>query len=188
MSYLIQNRLAGSLVIEDISITLNAGESKLISDQVYNSSKKIKIYEQKKWVTSQPRSSTAHFTPYQITASPVTAPPPPPSVVVPPPPPPPPPVAPQPPVIQSPSPTTPHSEIALQGLVSRLETLVNTLQTPRYHSPSPIQPISNDPLFIPSKIVPESADVHINVSSAESDGQNFDSGLQALKKTRKKNE
>ena len=178
MSYLIQSRLAGSLIIDDIGISLNPGESKLISDQLYNSSKKIKEYERRKWIVSQVKNSNVNFVPYQITSPSVQSVPPTPVFV---PPPPPPPAL----VVQQPS------NAELQGLVSELRNLISNLQVPRHVQTIQTlvqKPISDDPLFIPNKIVPEATDIRINVTSAESDGQNFDSGLQALKKTRKKNE
>jgi hypothetical protein len=41
-------------------------------------------------------------------------------------------------------------------------------------------------MFIPKTIVPEGADVSINVAKSETAGEDFDAGLEALKKARRK--
>ena len=171
MSYLIVSRLAGSLTIEDIGISLHPGESKLISDQLYNSSKKIKEYEIKKWISTHAKNSSTNFSPYQITA-PIPVP----SVLT--------------PAVQVPEQIS-DNELRLQSLVSKLENLLSSFQPNKYESKTsqtPTPQTHDEPHFIPSKILPDMANVHINVSSAESDGKNFDTGLEALKKARKKNE
>ena len=181
MSYLIVSRLAGSLTIEDIGISLHPGESKLISDQLYNSSKKIKEYEIKKWISTHAKNSSTNFSPYQITAPIPPAPIPPapipvPSVLT--------------PAVQVPEQIS-DNELRLQSLVSKLENLLSSFQPNKYESKTsqtPTPQTHDEPHFIPSKILPDMANVHINVSSAESDGKNFDTGLEALKKARKKNE
>jgi len=191
LSYLIVSRLAGSLTIEDIGISLHPGESKLISDQLYNSSKKIKEYEIKKWISTHAKNSSTNFSPYQITAPIPPAP-------IPPAPIPPAPIPPAPipvPSVLTPAVQVPEqisdNELRLQSLVSKLENLLSSFQPNKYESKTsqtPTPQTHDEPHFIPSKILPDMANVHINVSSAESDGKNFDTGLEALKKARKKNE
>lgn len=175
MMYLVTNRLSTSLIIEDIGVRLGAsGGSKLISDYTYNASRHIKEYEQKKWVSIATRPSPAVKAPIPIWPFSATPPP-----------------------VQTAH--APSSEVTiLHGLVAKLENIIHSLHSapraavpvatsglPTYSSVPQPQP-SDEPMFIPSVIVPSVVDMKINVATTESENKDFDSGLEALKKARKK--
>jgi len=186
MMYLVTNRLATSLVIEDIGIRLEpaggTASSKLLTEQTYRVSHKLKEYEQRKWIAIAVRNSPPPKAPIPIwpfSASPA-----------------------QPP---SPPPISAEST-ALHTLVAKLEAIVQALQAPlvaasRTPAPTPatvyqaaaslprVTPsiqASDEPIFIPKQIMPTSADVSINVATSETDREDYDADLKALKSARKK--
>jgi hypothetical protein len=178
MMYLITNRLPSSLIIEDIGVRLAAAggtsSSKLLSEHTYNASHQIKEYERKKWVMIEIRQPVAKA---PVPLWPFSA-------------------APQAPV---PPPPPPAESVMLNKVMDRLEGMIGSLQKASIPSPSAIYqsaaaipaPIAHpqasaDPMFIPKQIMPEVADVNINVKTSESETKDFDSGLEALKKARKK--
>jgi len=177
--YLVTNRLSASLLIHDIGVRLDPGGSKLLSEQTYSASKTIQEYLQKGWVhVSQRQTPVKPSIPvWPLSQAPVEPP--------------------------SAPPAPPAQDPAVQGLVAELRGLISTL-TPLAAALSrgPIvthqtaaavgvipqaaaQP-SDEPMFIPKTIVPEGADVSINVAKSETAGEDFDAGLEALKKARRK--
>ena len=177
MMYLVTNRLSASLLIDDIGVRLEPGSSKELFEHTYNSSRKLKEYEHKKWVSVSVRAATPKKSipvwPFSAVASPVSTPVSVPAVVT---------------AVQS-----PDSSI-LQGLVARLENLIGNLQTravtvgsaPSAVTHSVIDQPSDEPMFIPEFIIPKSANVSINVDTSESDRHDYESGVEALKNARKK--
>lgn len=183
--YLVTNRLPASLTIEDIGVRLDAAggssSSKLLPQQTFDSSRQIREYERKKWVTIEVRPpvpiAKAPVAVWPFSAAPPSAP-----VTAP---------------VLTPSPEA----VMLQGIMAKLDGMLAAIQkgpTPAviYQTaaalPAPVaasqavpQP-SVEPMFIPSQIVPKSADVSINVKTSESESEDFDSGLEALKKARRK--
>ena len=172
MTYLITNRLGTSLLIADIGVRLEPGSSKELMEHTFKSSRQLREYEQKKWVGIAVRSAAPKKVPMPIwpfSSTPASVPTPTPS----------------------PSPDT----TILHGLVAKLENLIVGLQA-RTSTTGPTaateltviqQPQrSDEPMFIPSQIVPDTADVSINVATSETDRQGFDAGLEALKKARKR--
>lgn len=184
MMYMVTNRLATSLIIEDIGIRLEpaggTASSKLLTEQTYHASRKLKEYEQKKWIaisvrTSPPPKAAIPIWPFSVA-----------------------PVHPQLPV--------PSESAALHALVTKLEGIVQSLQAPlmavsRAPAPSPAtiyqaatalpqsmpsSQASDEPMFIPKQIMPDAADVNINVATSETEREDYDAGLAALKNTRKK--
>jgi hypothetical protein len=207
MIYVIRNRLITSLVIEDIGIRLDPSELKEIQENVYRSSRDVQEFECKKWITVSKRSDAPKSIPIwplsrkpeQIqnlsrrdefisttctrdhicgtdgpcngypkkTREPVIE-----------------------PSVQISVPTSIPEISILKGLVSKLETMINnfpihTISTAIIHKSDSIQP-SDEPIFIPSKIVPDSSDIQMNINTTESNNQDFDSGLEALKNAKKK--
>ena len=185
MMYLVTNRLPASLTIEDIGVRLDAAggssSSKLLPEQTFHSSRQIKEYERKKWVTIEVRPPVAKP---PIAVWPFSA-------------------APTPASVAAPVPVSPPSpeSLILQGIMAKLDGMLAAMQkapTPAtiyqtaaslpaatsQHQAAP-QP-SVEPIFIPSQIIPKSADVSINVKTSESESEDFDSGLEALKKARRK--
>ena len=169
----VTNCLATSLVIEDIGIRLEANESKQISSYAYLMSKKICEYEKKKWVhvhiVTQPLSNTAKYAPIQQ-------------------------------IVQQPVHVENHVPVrtepqkidlsALNTIVSKLETIVNSIQFQSVEratgtTTQTIQTKSNEPIFIPSKIMPDTAEVRIKVATTESESLDFDSSLKALRGMKK---
>ena len=166
----ITNCLATSLVIEDIGIRLEANESKQISSYAYLMSKKICEYEKKKWVhvhiVTQPLSNTAKYAPIQQ-------------------------------IVQQPVRVENHVPVraepqkidlsALSTIVSKLETIVNSIQfqSVEIATGTTTQTKSNEPIFIPSKIMPDTAEVRIKVATTESESLDFDSSLKALRGMKK---
>lgn len=175
MKYLVTNRLATSLIIEDIGVRLNAsGGNKLLDEHTYSASRLIKEYEQKKWISVVTRSEPVAKPPIPIwpfSSSPVLPPAP---------------------------PSPPADVVILHGLVAKLENIIHIMQSPArsaapmhssglpIYSPAPQQQASDEPMFIPSIIVPGVVDMKINVATTETEKEDFDSGLAALKKARKK--
>ena len=176
--YLVTNRLSTSLLIHDIGVRLDAGGSKLLPEQTYNASKTIQEYILKGWVNVSQRQTPVKppvpVWPFSKAPSP----------------PPPPPMPPSPPAMDP----------AVLQLVAELKGMISTLAAASTRAPAPIigqtaaavpaaMPIaqpSDEPMFIPKTILPTGADVSINVAKSETTDQDFDSGLEALKKARKK--
>lgn len=188
MKYQIKNMLRTSLTIEDAGITLQAAEARVISEQLYLSSKMLKEYSAKKWIQI---SSFQEPKPMPIWpfSKPAPAPPPP--------------------------PTTPPVTEEIKALRNNMGSLENriaellfalgapaatTAVTP-IPNPQAIRPHGNgrlptastdimpelaEPMFVPSQIVPTTADVRIQVNESESEHEDFDSSLDALKNLRKR--
>ena len=171
------NRLPTSLIIDDIGVRLDPAGFKTLSAQTYASSKRIQEFEQKKWVNVSIRHAPQVKLPVPVwpfSASPVT------------------------PSIPPPPPSTAEASV-LQGLVAELKGIIGSLKAPQTISapvtsrtaaaPSEIvyavQP-SDEPMFIPKQILPNTADVNINVAKSETEREGFDDGLAALKKARKR--
>lgn len=74
----------------------------------------------------------------------------------------------------------------MAGLESRLAEIVGLLESriisPAQESHQPL--VSSDPIFMPSKIVPDAESV-ISVTSSESESSGFDESARALSKIRK---
>ncbi len=187
ITYEVTNLLPTSLTIEDIGVNLQpAGgtqSSKVLSEHTYKASRHIRSCEQRKWVKVVVRRA---FVPRPIPvwpfskAPPAPAPPPPPST----------------PAASRPS----RSEVVLAGLIQKLEILINRVQSAPTSSPAPQQTllapararlaedvsVAADPLFIPSSIVPTTAEVRIRVDESTTEKGDFESGTDALRKLRKK--
>jgi len=190
MNYQIQNLLHTSLIIEDIGVTLQAigGQDsiRIIPDRLYTSSRLLIEYQNKKWVRISVCNQEAPRMPIWPFSKPPAAPPP-----IPPPPPPSSPVQ-----VSSPA----SDEVrALRGSVDILTRKINELlqQGPIFQAPiqayrAPVQDIPDslqtvdEPMFLPSSIVPKTADVRIQVTETESESKDFDSSLDALKQARKR--
>jgi hypothetical protein len=156
---------------------LEANESKLVSSYTYVISKKICEYERKKWIQTYvvvpPSDGVKHTPVKQVTKQPVHIEK---SVVV-------------------PIPTPIHVEpqkidlSALNIIVSKLENIVNTIQFQNVDRATTTvtnaQVKPNEPIFIPSKIMPDSADVRIKVATTESESTDFDSSLKILRGIKK---
>jgi len=175
--YLVTNRLSASLLIHDIGVRLDAGGSKLLPEQTYNSSKTIQEYILKGWVIVSQRSTPVKppVPVWPFSKAPTPTPPPPP---------------PSPPAMD---PAVLQLVAELKGMISSLAPLAAAARTPIAAHPIaaavPIMPVaqpSDEPMFIPKTILPTGADVSINVAKSETADHDFDSGLEALKKARKK--
>jgi capsular polysaccharide biosynthesis protein len=182
MTYLVTNRLLTSLVIDDIGLRLEPSGSKLLSEQTYKTSRLLREYEQKKWVTVAVRSDAPAKAPVPIWPfSAVSA-----------------------PRVHEPPPVVaPAEATVLQGLVVELKGIISSLQAPlaaaartpvtitsptaaAVHPVASIAQPVDEPMFIPRQILPNTADVSINVAKSETEDAGFDAGLEALKKARKK--
>ncbi len=165
MIYQITNRLGTSLTIEDIGIRLEAGSSITLQERSYNSSRLIKTYIQNGWIAvSQFAEAKKPIPIWPFSASPPTV-----------------------------APTTVTDSSALQSVLARLEHAISSLQSNLVVAPSAslskstsAAQASDEPMFIPSQILPVDADVQINVDTSETENANYDSGLQALKNARRR--
>jgi hypothetical protein len=119
------------------------------------------------------------------------------------------------PTIPPPAPVTPSEVSALKDELRTVNTRLNEvlallksgalIQASPVHIPSTVPVLAPhvyisdvpttrpqeritpvDPIFIPSRIVPDKADVHINAQEEQSSGDGFDVSLDALKKLRKR--
>jgi hypothetical protein len=182
MMYLVTNRLPSSLTIEDIGVRLDgaggASSSKLLPEQTFMSSRQVREYERKKWITIEQRAPAPVPPKPPIPVWPFSA-------------------APSHPTIPPPAP--PVESAMLQSIMAKLDSMAAALQrapTPQviYQTASAlpgqaaqaVSKPSDEPMFIPKQIVPESAEVKLNVQTSEADTEDFDAGLEALKKARKK--
>jgi len=176
MSYVIRNLLHTSLTIEDAGVTLQARGTQVISDRLHESSRMIKEYSTKKWVhvSFQQDPKPMPIWPFS---------------------------KPKPISVPTPNPSTDEVTV-LKGAVNQLEGRIAELiqairssgptspvylaSTPKTIAAPPVMETIDEPMFIPTKIVPDAADVRINVDQSESDNTNFDSNLDALKSMRRR--
>jgi hypothetical protein len=181
MMYLVTNRLPSSLTIEDIGVRLDAAggasSSKLLPEQTFQSSRQIREYERKKWISIEQRVPIPVTPKSPIPVWPFSA-------------------APSHPTIPPPAPV---ESAMLQSILAKLDSMAAALQR------APVSQViyqaaasvpdraiqtagkpSDEPIFIPRQIIPDSAEVKLNVQTTEASTEDFDAGLEALKKARKK--
>ncbi len=189
ITYEVTNLLPTSLTIEDIGVNLQpaggSSSTRVLSEHTYKSSTHIRSCEQRKWVKVVIRKS---FDPKPIPVWPFSKAPAPAQ-------------SPPPIVVSAPS----HSETVLMGLIHKLEGLVNRAQTvavapaaapvssqaPMVDSTPTLRVVEKvieapEPMFIPSRIVPQNAEVRIRVDESSKDDDEFASGADALRSLRKK--
>ena len=188
ITYKITNRLATSLVIEDIGVRLETGGSKLISCQTYELSKLVKQYEEKKWIGvsvysySYPvnlmkfpvKQHISHMVVESVKQSPKMS---------------------EELVKQESKPSSLDVSKLDTGiskfdiLVSKFEGLINSIPTQIMASSGVTsaddKKKTDEPIFISSKILPDKAEVRISTSVSETGSDDFESSLRALKGRKK---
>jgi hypothetical protein len=189
MLYEVSNNLSTSLVVEDIGVSLQArgglDSSRVITQNMRDSSSDLRKMIQMRWVTVSSRPpamspvpvwplSGIRTSPVDVPAQPAPAAAPPPAAVVPP--------------VQDVS-SLVSSVSHLDGMMSEILSILKRggaphglplpAQSPHFQQPS------QDPFFIPSKVVPD-AEAKITVASSETDSKEFDESKKALSKMRKK--
>jgi len=190
-TYRLINLLATSLRIEDLGVTLQArggtDSTCVVSADSYNRSSSLREHLRKRWVSVRPLNEGAQMPIWPLSKPPTPAP------------------AADPAPVPSPSFAADDSALRaeVRSLSSRLDEVLGLLragagagagsapspsyaQTPSSQRRPDGSSVSSDPMFIPTRIVPSDADVHISVSEESSAGGNFDESLSALKRARKK--
>lgn len=182
--YEVSNNLSTSLVIEDIGVTLQArggvDSSKVITDNMHGMSSDIRKMVQLKWVTVSLRQASARrpmsIWPLSGLAHQPSRPP-----------------TPEPAVKAVPALPSGPDISSITSCVARLDdAMVEVLRFLRFgaaHGVGPSAPgapmIPQDPIFLPSRMVPE-AEVRMTVSSSETEASSFDESKEALAKLRQK--
>lgn len=180
--YEVSNNLNTSLVIEDIGVFLQArggtDSSKVITANMHDMSSDLKRMVQLRWVTVSSRPAPVRR---PVPVWPLSG------------------FAHRPASTPSPEPSS-HTQVlqdlsSITSSVARLDEalseVLRLLRSSREHLPlnasSATSAISapQDPIFLPSKIVPD-AEVRMTVSSSESELKSFDESKNALAKLRKR--
>lgn len=179
MKYQITNLLHTSLTIEDIGVVLQSAGGKdsikILPEQTYHSSRIIKKYERQKWVSTKiildgPKKSIPVW-PFSSTSE-IVAPRRPPS-------------SPPPPSPSAPNESFHHLETKLDKILDLLRMSSTPSAVRTAFIPSAVSAPS-EPMFVPSKILPESAEVRINVKESEMDSSGMDEKIEALRKARRR--
>jgi hypothetical protein len=183
MLYEVTNNLNTSLTIEDINVTLQArggsDSSKIITQNLIES-EDLRRLKNLRWITITPRPSPipvwplSGLSPAPVPSAPVASNPAP---------------APAPPsIVASSRPEVPDQ---ISSVMSAVSEILELLKKGVSHSPSvpsstqTFSSSSQDPIFIPSKIIPD-AEMKITVASSESDSSSFEDSSEALRRMRKK--
>jgi len=189
MLYEVSNHLGTSLVIEDIGVILQArggsDSSRVITSNMRDSSSDLKRMLQLRWVsvTSRPVPVKASIPVWPLSVRRVQADPGLPA-------PGPPRAAPP---DRAPSPPGPdvsvlaHSVAQMDGKMSEILSLLRGVQAAggSLAATEAARAVRADPVFLPSKMVPD-AEVSMKVVSSESDSAGFDESKEALSKLRRK--
>ncbi len=181
--YKVTNHLRTSLVIEDIGVTLQSqggvDSSRTITANMLESSSDLKRMLHMKWVSVSSRPAPAPKRPVPVwplslrdvrdASPPVPAHP-----------------APAPPAqapAQAPDPVMADYVARLEGKMAEILSALRS--SPGASAPAGARDSLPDPVFLPSKMVPD-ADARISVDAVETDAAGFDASKGALSKLRKK--